>query len=392
MTAGKRFPAVMYGLNYFYRKVTMNKKILITGIGAVVVLAGIIAAVLLWPKDQPYDYDLSEYVKVGDYKGLDYSIAEVSVTDDEVDTEIDSRLQSAATTETVTEGKVEDGDSINIAFAGTIDGEEFEGGSSESYDITVGTTQMIDGFVEGLIGHEIGDNVILNLKFPDDYSNEDVAGKDVVFDVTINYKSVKVVPELDEDFVKENSDVDTVDEYKEAVKEELLAQKESQADLDAKEALWNEIVASSEVISYPEEELEAANAAADEIEKQYKSQAESYGMEWEDFLESYMGSSQEDFEESKKQYAEETVLQEMVMYYIAREEGIEVTDKEYKEYLADSLETYGFTEDTFKQSYGQTIEEYADDNQWRTAMLLEKVLDKVMEYGNKVEADDSAEE
>ena len=370
----------------------MNKKILITGIGAVVVLAGIIAAVLLWPKDQPYDYDLSEYVKVGDYKGLDYSIAEVSVTDDEVDTEIDSRLQSAATTETVTEGKVEDGDSINIAFAGTIDGEEFEGGSSESYDITVGTTQMIDGFVEGLIGHEIGDNVILNLKFPDDYSNEDVAGKDVVFDVTINYKSVKVVPELDEDFVKENSDVDTVDEYKEAVKEELLAQKESQADLDAKEALWNEIVASSEVISYPEEELEAANAAADEIENQYKSQAESYGMEWEDFLESYMGSSQEDFEESKKQYAEETVLQEMVMYYIAREEGIEVTDKEYKEYLADSLETYGFTEDTFKQSYGQTIEEYADDNQWRTAMLLEKVLDKVMEYGNKVQTDDSAEE
>ena len=382
----------MYGLNYFYRKVTMNKKILITGIGAVVVLAGIIAAVLLWPKDQPYDYDLSEYVKVGDYKGLDYSIAEVSVTDDEVDTEIDSRLQSAATTETVTEGKVEEGDSINIAFAGTIDGEEFEGGSSESYDITVGTTQMIDGFVEGLIGHEIGDNVILNLKFPDDYNNEDVAGKDVVFDVTINYKSVKVVPELDEDFVKENSDVDTVDEYKEAVKEELLAQKESQADLDAKEALWNEIVASSEVISYPEEELEAANAAADEIENQYKSQAESYGMEWEDFLESYMGSSQEDFEESKKQYAEETVLQEMVMYYIAREEGIEVTDKEYKEYLADSLETYGFTEDTFKQSYGQTIEEYADDNQWRTAMLLEKVLDKVMEYGNKVQADDSAGE
>lgn len=382
----------MYGLNYFYRKVTMNKKILITGIGAVVVLAGIIAAVLLWPKDQPYDYDLSEYVKVGDYKGLDYSIAEVSVTDDEVDTEIDSRLQSAATTETVTEGKVEDGDSINIAFAGTIDGEEFEGGSSESYDITVGTTQMIDGFVEGLIGHEIGDNVILNLKFPDDYSNEDVAGKDVVFDVTINYKSVKVVPELDEDFVTENSDVDTVEEYKEAVKEELLAQKESQADLDAKEALWNEIVADSEVISYPEKELEAANAAADEIEKQYKSQAESYGMEWEDFLESYMGSSQEDFEESKKQYAEETVLQEMVMYYIAREEGIEVTDKEYKEYLADSLETYGFTEDTFKQSYGQTIEEYADDNQWRTAMLLEKVLDKVMEYGNKVEADDSAGE
>lgn len=382
----------MYGLNYFYRKVTMNKKILITGIGAVVVLAGIIAAVLLWPKDQPYDYDLSEYVKVGDYKGLDYSIAEVSVTDDEVETEIDSRLQSAATTETVTEGKVEDGDSINIAFAGTIDGEEFEGGSSESYDITIGTTQMIDGFVEGLIGHEIGDNVILNLKFPDDYSNEDVAGKDVVFDVTINYKSVEVVPELDEDFVKDNSDVDTVEEYKEAVKEELLAQKESQADLDAKEALWNEIVADSEVISYPEKELEAANAAADEIEEQYKSQAESYGMEWEDFLESYMGSSQEDFEESKKQYAEETVLQEMVMYYIAREEGIEVTDKEYKEYLADSLETYGFTEDTFKQSYGQTIEEYADDKQWRTAMLLEKVLDKVMEYGNKVEADDSAEE
>ena len=370
----------------------MNKKILITGIGAIVVLAGIIAAVILWPDDEPYDYDLSEYVKVGDYKGLDYSIAEVSVTDDEVQTEIDSRLQAAATTETVREGTVEDGDTINVSYSGTIDGEEFEGGSSESYDITVGTTQMIDGFVEGLVGHEIGDNVTLNLKFPDDYSNEDVAGKDVVFDVTINYKSVKVVPELNEDFVKENSDVDTVEEYREAVKSELLEKKESDADMDAKEALWNEVIANSEVISYPEEEYEAAKAAADDIEAQYKSQAESYGMEWDDFLESYLGMSQEDFDERKKQYADDTVLQEMVTYYIAREENLEVTDKEFKEYLEDTLESAGYTEDTFQQSFGQTIEEYAEDNQWKIALLLDKVLDKIMEYGNQVDASDSTAE
>ena len=81
----------MYGLNYFYRKVTMNKKILITGIAAVVVLAGIIALILLWPKEKPYDYDLSKYVKVAEYKGLEYTVNEVSVTDEEVDSEIDSR-------------------------------------------------------------------------------------------------------------------------------------------------------------------------------------------------------------------------------------------------------------------------------------------------------------
>ena len=382
----------MYGLNYFYRKVTMNKKILITGIAAVVVLAGIIALILLWPKEKPYDYDLSKYVKVAEYKGLEYTVNEVSVTDEDVDSEIDSRLQAAATTENVTEGTVEDGDTINVAYVGTIDGEAFDGGSTDSSDITIGTTQMIDGFTDGLIGHDVGETVTLNLKFPDDYHNEEVAGKDVVFEVTINSKSIENVPELDEDFVSENSDVDTVEEYRQVVKDELLEQKETQEDLNTKKALWNEIVSGSEVIEYPEKELDEAKKAADNIESQYKSQAESYGMEWDDFLTGYLGMTQEEFDDSKEQYAKDTVLQDMVMYYIVREENIEISDKEYKEYLTDTLEKSGYTEDTFEQAFGQTIEEYADANQWKAGLLLDKVLDKVMEYGVKTEGDEKEAE
>ncbi len=367
----------------------MNKKILITSIAAVAVLAVIIAVAVLWPEEEPYDYDLSEYVIVGDYKGLEYTVEEVSVTDDEVDEEIESRLQAAATTETVTEGTVEDGDTINVSYEGTIDGETFDGGSSDSFDITIGTTSMIDGFTDGLIGHEVGETVTLDLTFPDDYDSEELAGEDVIFTVTINSKSVEVVPELDEDFVQENSDVDTVEEYWEAVKEELLVEKQNEADLDLKEAIWDQLISNAEVISYPEKEYNIAMAAAEEIEAEYMAQAESYGMEWVDFLNQILGLTEEEFEESKVEYAEDTVLQEMVMYYIAREENLEITDEEYDEYLAEVLEYSGYTEDTFEQLFGMTIKEYADASQWRIGLLLDKVLDKVIEYGVQV---DSTEE
>ena len=163
----------------------MNKKLLI-GSGVVVAIVAVIAIILVFvnnKQSKEYNYDLSKYVKVGNYKGLEYTSQKASVTDEEVDVEIQRRLQKAAKTENSKTGKVENGDTINISFVGKIDGKEFEGGSSESTDITVGTTQMIDGFVEGLIGKNVGESVTLNLKFPDDYGKTDLQGKAVEFKV-----------------------------------------------------------------------------------------------------------------------------------------------------------------------------------------------------------------
>lgn len=159
----------------------------------------------------PYsDYDLTEYVTVGEYKGLEYEMTSVSVSDDEVDTEIQSRLESKATTEEVKSGTVEEGDQIVIGYEGRIDGETFDGGSSDEYEMTVGQANFIDGFEDGLIGKNVGDTVTLDLEFPEDYHEESLAGKPVVFEVNIKTKKVQNVPEYNLEFVEENSDYDVV--------------------------------------------------------------------------------------------------------------------------------------------------------------------------------------
>lgn len=360
----------------------MNRKSVICTLLIALMAAGLAACGGNTP--DAYDYDLSEYVTVGEYTGLPYVKNTAEVTDEEVETEIQSRLQAAAAKTNVTEGTVEDGDTINVAYVGTIDGKEFEGGSTSSSDITIGTTSMIDGFIEGLVGQKIGDTVTLNLKFPDDYWNADVAGKDVTFEVTINSKKVTTVPELDEEFVKANSDVETVDEYKALVKEQLLSRKQDSLDSDTKSQLWSYIVDQSETLKYPEQELADAAASLVDLEQQYMSQAQAYGIEWEDYLSTFMGTDAEGWEKTKQDYAEYQVKSDMIMYAIARKEKITLTNKEYKARIAEILEDSGLTEETFQSYYGMTIEEYADQNGWYGSLLLDKVLDRVMELGEEV--------
>ena len=280
-------------------------------------------------QSKEYNYDLSKYVKVGNYKGLEYTSQKASVTDEEVDVEIQRRLQKAAKTENSKTGKVENGDTINISFVGKIDGKEFEGGSSESTDITVGTTQMIDGFVEGLIGKNVGESVTLNLKFPDDYGKTDLQGKAVEFKVTINSKKKISVPKLNASFVKKNSKYKTVKEYN-------------------------------------------------------KAQAQNYGMEWETYLKTVMRTDKKGFEKLKQEYAKNIVFNRMVMYSIARSENISLSNREYKKEILKILEDNGYDEESFKKAFGKDIETYADEQNWRQKILFDKVLDKVMKDGKKV--------
>lgn len=328
----------------------------------------------------PYsDYDLSEYVKVGDYKGLEYDKISVSVTDEEIQEEIQSRCEDNATTKTVKKGTVKDGDTINVSFEGRIDGETFEGGSSDSYDITIGTTSMIDGFTEGLIGKKVGSTVTLDLTFPEDYSNEEVAGKDVTFEVNIKSKQVEEVPEYNLDFVKEYSDYDTLEEYEQSVKEDLKAEKTETEESNVKSTLWAKIVENSEVKKYPEEKDELIETTM----QSFKDAAADSDIEWEDYLEQ-IGYTEDELEETVTEYAETKVFQEMIVYYIAEQEGIEVTDDEYEEYMSNMLTESGLDEDTFKSTYNMTIEEYCEQQGLRSTMLLSKVRDKVLEYGKAV--------
>lgn len=364
----------------------MNKKLLI-GLGVVVAIVAVIAIILVFvnnKQSKEYNYDLSKYVKVGNYKGLEYASQKASVTDEEVDAEIQRRLQKAAKTENSKTGKVENGDTINISFVGKIDGKEFEGGSSESTDITVGTTQMIDGFVEGLIGKNVGESVTLNLKFPDDYGKTDLQGKAVEFKVTINSKKKISVPKLNTEFVKKNSKFTTVKEYKEGVKKELLNQKQKSIDSTVKQELWSRIIDKSKAKKYPEKELNEAMSQANKLEESYKAQAQNYGMEWETYLKTVMRTDKKGFEKLKQEYAKNIVFNRMVMYSIARSENISLSNREYKKEILKILEDNGYDEESFKKAFGKDIETYADEQNWRQKILFDKVLDKVMKDGKKV--------
>lgn len=364
----------------------MNKKLLI-GSGVVVAIVAVIAIILVFvnnKQSKEYNYDLSKYVKVGNYKGLEYASQKASVTDEEVDVEIQRRLQKAAKTENSKTGKVENGDTINISFVGKIDGKEFEGGSSESTDITVGTTQMIDGFVEGLIGKNVGESVTLNLKFPDDYGKTDLQGKAVEFKVTINSKKKISVPKLNAEFVKKNSKFTTVKEYKEGVKKELLNQKQKSIDSTVKQELWSRIIDKSKAKKYPEKELNEAMSQANKLEESYKAQAQNYGMEWETYLKTVMRTDKKGFEKLKQEYAKNIVFNRMVMYSIARSENISLSNREYKKEILKILEDNGYDEESFKKAFGKDIETYADEQNWRQKVLFDKVLDKVMKDGKKV--------
>ena len=364
----------------------MNKKLLI-GSGVVVAIVAVIAIILVFvnnKQSKEYNYDLSKYVKVGNYKGLEYASQKASVTDEEVDVEIQRRLQKAAKTENSKTGKVENGDTINISFVGKIDGKEFEGGSSESTDITVGTTQMIDGFVEGLIGKNVGESVTLNLKFPDDYGKTDLQGKAVEFKVTINSKKKISVPKLNTEFVKKNSKFTTVKEYKEGVKKELLNQKQKSIDSTVKQELWSRIINKSKAKKYPEKELNEAMSQANKLEESYKAQAQNYGMEWETYLKTVMRTDKKGFEKLKQEYAKNIVFNRMVMYSIARSENISLSNREYKKEILKILEDNGYDEESFKKAFGKDIETYADEQNWRQKVLFDKVLDKVMKDGKKV--------
>ena len=364
----------------------MNKKLLI-GSGVVVAIVAVIAIILVFvnnKQSKEYNYDLSKYVKVGNYKGLEYASQKASVTDEEVDAEIQRRLQKAAKTENSKTGKVENGDTINISFVGKIDGKEFEGGSSESTDITVGTTQMIDGFVEGLIGKNVGESGTLNLKFPDDYGKTDLQGKAVEFKVTINSKKKISVPKLNTEFVKKNSKYKTVKEYKEGVKKELLNQKQKSIDSTVKQELWSRIIDKSKAKKYPEKELNEAMSQANKLEESYKAQAQNYGMEWETYLKTVMRTDKKGFEKLKQEYAKNIVFNRMVMYSIARSENISLSNREYKKEILKILEDNGYDEESFKKAFGKDIETYADEQNWRQKILFDKVLDKVMKDGKKV--------
>lgn len=292
----------------------------------------------------PYEYDVESMVKLGEYKGLTYTETDVSVSDDEVESQINSTLTAHATAEQITDRAVEDGDTVNIDFEGKIDGETFDGGTASGASLTIGSGTFIDGFEDGLIGVKPGDKTTLKLKFPDEYkTNADLSGKDVTFDVTVNYiKGDDIVPELDDDFVKglNIDDVSNVKEYRAYVKSQLQANKESEAEKSKQSELLQQAVDNAEIKEIPEE---LVTQYATQYTDYYKQYASYFGLELSDFLTQYMNQTEEEFNQSAEDYGKERAGYMLVVSAIAKAEKVDV-DALYDEKVAQYAEQSGYAD------------------------------------------------
>ena len=290
--------------------------------------------------------DVSKYVTIGEYKGLELTRTSQTVTDDDVQAEINYDLEDNGTE--VQDGTVENGDTVTINFTGTIDGKEFDGGSAEDYELVVGDGEMIDGFEDGIVGMKSGETKELDLTFPDDYYEESVAGKAVVFKVTL--QKFTRPAELTDEWVAENTEYKTVDEYREAVKKQLEDTAVQTADYGLYSDAWNKVQAASEIKDYPKEDVDAAKKSYQELNEKYVKDA---GMEMADFLKS-QGMSEEDYESECQQYAESKVEQNLIVQGIMDAEGLSIDDEETQKLKDDLIEEYGFASiDEMIETYGE---------------------------------------
>ena len=325
------------------------------------------------------EYAALDYITLGEYTGLEIVKASAEVSDEEVQAMIDTE-----TIETLTEGTVEEGDTVNIDYVGELDGEEFDGGSAEGYSLEIGSDTFIDGFEDGLIGVEVGETADLNLTFPENYHSEDLAGKDVVFHVTVN--SMQRVPELTDEVAAKVADGKTAEEYRASVREELEESAEIQQENLAKQELLTTVVNNATVNGYPTEYLEYN---MEMTKKNYESMAQMYGMTYEDLIAAY-GMDEETFTATLEEQLKSVLPQEMVLLAIAETEEIEIDDEEYAKRLTDVI---GETEGEDPTVTIEELEAYYGESYLRKSLLLDKVMDFLVENNSFVaEAADAAEE
>lgn len=299
-------------------------------------------------------------VTLGEYKGIEVTKDPVEVTDEELQQAIDQDL-AAHEKKVDVDREVKDGDVVNIDYAGTKDGVAFDGGTAKGYDLTIGSNQFIDGFEDGLIGAKKGDKVSLNVTFPENYQNKDLAGKPVVFEVTVNSVQEKQVPELNDAYVQENTKSKTVDEYKEETKQTLLKSKNDATEQKVKNDIYTAISANCKV----EPEQKAIDANYDNLIARYTNQAAAYGMDFTTFITAFTGMKEEDFKTAAKTQAEEIVKQRLIVNAIAEKEKLAVTDDDRKE-VATEL-GYENAEELIKAEGQFEVDDYVMNN-------------KVMEY------------
>lgn len=319
-----------------------------------------------------YTFIVEPVVKLGEYKNLKVKKEKVTVSQEEVQSKIDNLLRNYAELVVKENGKVEKGDLAIIDFDGFKDDVAFEGGHAENYSLEIGSNTFIPGFEDGVIGMEKGEKKDLHLTFPSDYGQEDLAGKDVVFKVTVNEIKSKIIPELNQEFFEDlgMEDITTKEELEEKMKSELKEEKEREADRKYTDALLEAAVANMEIDL--DDEIVVAEAEA--MYKDFMDRMTMQGINEELYLQ-YANTTKEDIVSHMKEEASKRLKNSYLLDAIIKEEKIESTEEEVQKEIEEMAKKYNMTEEDVKNSLGG-MNAMLYDIKVRKAIDLMKAEDK----------------
>lgn len=308
-------------------------------------------------------------VKLGKYLGVQVTKVDTSVSDEEVAEALEKERNNNARTVSVTDRAVENGDTAVIDFEGFVDGVAFEGGKGENHPLEIGSHSFIDTFEDQLVGKNVGDEVEVNVTFPEQYQAAELAGKPAMFKVKINEIKAKELPELDDDFAQDVSEFDTLAEYKEDVKKRLVEQKENEAKRTKEDEAIQKIIDKS-TMEIPEAMLETQ---CENMINEFAQRIAQSGLSMEQYMQ-FSGLTLDKLKEQVRPEAETRIKSSLVLEQIAKEENIEVTDADIDAEVEKMAAAYGMEADKLKEYMGD-----AEKESMKRDLAVTKAVDLIME-------------
>ena len=285
-------------------------------------------------------------VSLGKYKGVEVEKQDITVTDAEVDAEINAEREKNATYNEVTDRPVKDGDRIQLDFEGFVDGVAFDGGKGEDYPLTIGSGSFIPGFEEQLVGMNVGEVKDVTVTFPENYQSADLAGKEAVFTCKVLKITEKVLPELNDEFADDVSEFSTLEEYRADVRKNLEVRKENSARTDKENAVIDAIIEDA-AIEIPEPMIRTQQ---EQIVDEFAQQMQAQGLSMDQYF-SYTGGTREKMLDTVKDQAIKRIKTRLVLETIVKEENITATDEDYDAELEKLAQAYGMEVDSIKKVF-----------------------------------------
>ena len=303
-------------------------------------------------KGKPFIFTATVAIKpdvtLGDYKGIEVEKKEAEVSEDEISAEIDRVRESNARMITIDDRATQDGDTVVIDFDGYVDGEQFEGGKAEDYTLVLGSHSFIDNFEDQLVGKNIGDDVEVNVTFPEQYQAEELQGKPALFKVKIKEIKVKELHEIDEDFAQDVSECETLDAYKEEVKSKLVKTKEDDIKREKEDAVIEKIIENA-TMEIPEQMV---NAQTRQMTQEFAQRLQSQGLSLEQYMQ-FTGLTPQKMQEELKPQALKRIQSRLVLEAVVEAEKIEATQEDIEKEIENMAKMYQMEADKLKELVGE---------------------------------------